>query len=133
MAIELSPSGPVEEGTEVTVTMSFGGLERDSDPSDVDYNFRADVKDSANGNADGCEDQKGGYGLGVERYMKQVDEDPEVRTGTVSASCAPGDYTVKVSIFVLQQRRTGVGRTPTSRSTPQAKSNSRSRPPPTLH
>ena len=99
VAIELSPSGPVEEGTEVTVTMSFGGLERDSDPSDVDYNFRADVKDSANGNADGCEDQKGGYGLGVERYMKQVDEDPEVRTGTVSASCAPGDYTVKVSIL----------------------------------
>ena len=33
--IELSPSGPVEEGTEVTVTMSFGGLERDSDPNDV--------------------------------------------------------------------------------------------------
>ena len=98
VAIELSPSGPVEEGTEVTVTMSFGGLERDSDPSDVDYNFRADVKDSANGNADGCEDQKGGYGLGVERYMKQVDEDPEVRTGTVSASCAPGDYIVEVSI-----------------------------------
>ena len=89
---------PVEEGTEVTVTMSFGGLERDSDPNDVDYIFRADVKNSANGNADSCEDQKGGYGLGVERYMKQVDENPEVRTGTVSASCAPGHYTVEVSI-----------------------------------
>ena len=38
--IGLSPSGPVEEGTEVTVTMSFGGLERDSDPNDVDYIFR---------------------------------------------------------------------------------------------
>ena len=98
VAIALSPSGPVEEGTEVTVTMSFGGLEQDSDPSDVDYIFRADVKNSANGNADSCEDQKGGYGLGVERYMKQVDENPEVRTGTVSASCAPGDYTVEVSI-----------------------------------
>ena len=86
------------EGTEITVTMSFGGLERDSDPNDVDYIFRADVKNSADGNADGCEDQKGGYGLGVERYMKQVDENPEVRTGTVSASCEPGDYTVEVSI-----------------------------------
>ena len=98
VAITLSPSGPVEEGTEVTVTMSFGGLERDSDPSDVDYIFLADVKNSANGNADGCEDQNDGYGLGVDRYMKQVDEEPEVRTGTVSASCAPGDYTVEVSI-----------------------------------
>ena len=98
VAIVLSPPGSVEEGTEVTVTMSFGGLERDSDPSDVDYIFRADIKNSANGNADGCEDRKGGYGFGVERYMKQVDEDPEVRTGTVSASCAPGDYTVEVSI-----------------------------------
>ena len=96
--IELSPSGPVEEGTEITVTMSFASLERDSDPNDVDYIFRADVKNSANGNADGCEDQKGGYGLGVVRYMKQVDEDPEVRTGAVSASCEPGDYTVEVSI-----------------------------------
>ena len=98
VAVELSPSGPVEEGAEVTVTMSFGGLERDSDPSDVDYIFRADVKTSANGNADGCEDQQGGYGLGVERYMRQVDEDPEVRTGSISASCAPGDYTVEVSV-----------------------------------
>ena len=98
VAIALSPSGPVEEGAEVTVTMSFAGLEHDSDRSDVDYIFRADVKDSANGNADGCEDQKGGYGLGVVRYMSQVDEDPEVRTGTVSASCEPGDYTVEVSI-----------------------------------
>ena len=98
VAIALSPSGPVEEGTEVTVTMSFGGLERDSDPNDVDYIFRADVKNSANGNADSCEDQKGGYGLGVERYMKQVDENPEVRIGTISADCPAGEYTLEVSI-----------------------------------
>ena len=98
VAIALSPSGPVEEGTEVTVTMSFGGLERDSDPNDVDYIFRADVKNSANGNADSCEDQKGGYGFGVERYMKQVDENPEVRTGTISADCPAGEYTLEVSI-----------------------------------
>ena len=98
VTIVLSPPGSVEEGTEVTVTMSFGGLERDSDPSDVDYIFRADVKNSADGNADGCEDRKGGYGLGVVRYMKQVDEDPEVRTGSISTSCEPGDYTVEVSV-----------------------------------
>ena len=27
-----------------------------------------------------------------------MDEDPEVRIGTISASCAPGDYTIEVSI-----------------------------------
>ena len=43
--------------------MSFGGLERDSDPSDVDYNFRADVKDSATERRQLTNDQKGGYGL----------------------------------------------------------------------
>ena len=93
--IELSPSGSVAEGTEITVTMSFGGLERDSDPNDVDYIFRADVVSRADGNsADICE----GKGIGSNRNFNQVDEDPEVRTGTVSASCAPGDYTVEVSI-----------------------------------
>ena len=95
VAIGLSPSGPVEEGTEVTITMSFGGLERDSDPNDVDYIFRADVVSRPDGNsADVCE----GEGIGSNRNFNQVDEDPEVRTGAVSASCAPGDYTVEVSI-----------------------------------
>ena len=93
--IELSPSGSVAEGTEITVTMSFGGLERDSDPSDVDYSFRADVVSRADGNsADVCE----GKGIGSNRNFNQVNEDPEVRTGTVSASCTPGDYTVEVSV-----------------------------------
>ena len=30
--------------------------------------------------------------------MYKVDEDPEVRTGSIATSCAPGDYTVEVSI-----------------------------------
>ena len=89
VAVELSPSGSVAEGTEITVTMSFANLESDTDTSDTDYIFRADVV-----NADGCE----GGGMGLDRYMYKVDEDPEVRTGTVSASCTPGDYTVEVSI-----------------------------------
>ena len=93
--IELSPSGSVAEGTEITVTMSFGGLERDSDPNDVDYIFRADVVSRADRNsADVCE----GEGIGSNRNFNQVDADPEVRTGTVSASCTPGDYTVEVSV-----------------------------------
>ena len=102
--IDLSPSGPVTEGTEITVTMSFANLEFDSDTSDTDYIFRADVVD-----ADECENQAGGYGLGVERYMYQVDEDPEVRAGTVSAACPAGDYTVRASIASPGQRGTGLG------------------------
>ena len=75
--------------TEITVTISFANLESDSDTSTTDYIFRADVR-----NADGCE----GVGMGKDRYMYKVDENPEVRTGSISASCAPGDYTVEVSI-----------------------------------
>ena len=52
------------------------------------------MKDAENGDADGCE----GGGMGKDRYIYKVDEDPEVRTGTISTSCAPGDYTVEVSI-----------------------------------
>ncbi len=99
VAITLSPSGSVEPGNEIAVTMSFSGLESDSDTATKDYIFRADVKDSENGDADICEDQAGGYGLGVERYMLNVDEDPETRTGTVSADCPLGDYTIKASIL----------------------------------
>ena len=80
---------PVTEGTEIAVTMSFANLESDSDTSTTDYIFRADVVD-----ADACE----GGGIGVERYMYQVDEDPEVRAGTISAACAPGEYTIEASI-----------------------------------
>ena len=87
--IGLSPSGSVEEGTEITVTMSFANLEFDTDTSDTDYIFRADVVDT-----DACE----GGGMGNDRYMYKVDEDPEVRIGTISASCAPGDYAVEVSV-----------------------------------
>ena len=89
VSIELSPSGSVAEGTEITVTMSFANLESDSDTSTTDYTFRVDVV-----NADACE----GGGMGKDRYMYKVDEDPEVRTGSISTSCAPGDYTVEVSI-----------------------------------
>ncbi len=89
VAIALSPSGPMEEGMEITVTMSFGGLDFDSDTSDVDYIFRADVR-----NADACE----GGSMGNDRYMYQVDDNPEIRGGSISTSCAPGNYTVEVSI-----------------------------------
>ena len=87
--VQLTVPASVPQNTEAAVTMTFGGLEFDSDTSDTDYIFRADVV-----NADACE----GEGIGNDRYMYQVDEDPETRTGTISTSCAPGDYTVQVSI-----------------------------------
>ena len=98
VAIALSPSGPVEPGAAIGVTMRFSGLKSDSDTGTRDYVFRADVVDAENGDADACEEQANGYGLGVERYMYQVDEDPEVRTGTISAGCPAGDYTLRASV-----------------------------------
>ena len=88
VAVSLS-SDTVEEGAAITVTMSFGGLASDSDRDTTDYIFRADVV-----GADECE----GNSLGVDRYMWQVDEDPEVRTGSVSADCPAGDYTVEAIV-----------------------------------
>ncbi len=98
VAIALSPSGSVQLGTEIGVTMRFSGLESDSDTGTTDYVFRADVVDSENGDADACEERAGGYGLGVDRYMYKVDEDHETRTGTVSAGCPAGDYTLRASV-----------------------------------
>ena len=79
----------VDQGTAITATMSFSGLEDDADTSTTDYIFRADVLD-----ADGCE----GGGMGKDRYFYQVDDDPETREATISASCPAGDYTVRVSL-----------------------------------
>ena len=81
VAIELS-SDSVEEGTEISVTMSFANLTPDSEANLV---FRADVE-----GADACE----GHGIGVDRNMSKVDEDPETRTGTISDACPAGDYTL---------------------------------------
>ena len=88
-SIALSPSDAVEEGNDITATMSFGGLTSDTDTSDVDYIFRADVVD-----ADDCE----GGGIGFDRYMYKVDDDPETRTGTIPGDCPAGAYTLRVSI-----------------------------------
>ena len=96
VAVSLSDAS-VEQGTAITATMSFSGLASDSDTSTTDYIFRADVVD-----ADQCENRDGGYGLGVDRYMYRVDDDPEVRTGTISADCPVGDYTIRATISTPQ-------------------------------
>ena len=82
VAIELS-SGSVETGTKIAVTMSFANLTPDND---ADLVFRAGVVGD-----DACE----GEGIGVDRNMSKVDEDPETRTGTISAACPAGDYTLR--------------------------------------
>ena len=50
--------------------------------------------DSEKEAADECE----GNGLGADRNINKVDEDPEVRSGTIAAGCPVGDYNLKVSI-----------------------------------
>ena len=94
-----SSSVTVDPGTAITVTMSFHGLEQDSNQNDIDYIFRADVLNSDDTDADACEDQAGGYGLGVDRYMRKVDQDPEVRKGAISADCPAGSYTLRASLL----------------------------------
>ena len=79
----------VPKGNQITATMSFEGLEFNADQNTTDYVFRADVV-----GAGSCE----GPGLGKDRYMYRVDEDPETRTGTISADCPAGDYTIEVTL-----------------------------------
>ena len=105
--VRLSPDVPVEPGTAIAVTMTFQNLEYDSDTATIDYVFRADVKDAHGSPADVCEDNAGGYGLGVDRYMRQVDENPEVRTGNVSSECPAGSYTVETTVSAAGATATG--------------------------
>ena len=85
VAIELS-SGSVEEGTEISVTMSFANLTPDND---ADLVFRADVVGA---------DALALAGVGAHRSISKVDEDPEIRAGTISGDCKAGDYTLEVSL-----------------------------------
>ena len=96
--VSLSPAGPVEPGTTIAVTMKFHNLEYDPDTTTTDYAFRADVKDAQGNDADACEDNAGGYGMGVDRYINKVDEDPEVRSARTTGDCLPGDYTIKARL-----------------------------------
>ena len=50
--------------------------------------------DSEKEAADDCE----GNGLGADRNINRVDEDPEVRSGVIAAGCPAGAYDLKVSI-----------------------------------
>ena len=91
VTIEFGPSASVPVGTAIEVTMRFHDLTFFAQDNETRLIFRADVV-----GADQCEDNADG--LGVERYMWKVDENPEVRTGMVLASCPAGDYTIAASV-----------------------------------
>ena len=89
--VTLSETSPINEGTEVTATMSFAGIPQENETS---YRFRMVMLDSQGDGAASCE----GAGMGILRYMNRVDEDPETRTAQVSASCPSGQYTVRATL-----------------------------------
>ena len=96
--IDLTPSHVVSQGTEITVNLTFRNLTQDLNTSDVDYRFRADVVATDVVADDSCE---GGfkYPLGREHSISLVDEEPEVRWGTVSPHCPGGHYTVTAVLY----------------------------------
>ena len=91
LSIGLSSSGPITQGESATATLSFAGLTAES-LSNLTY--RADVFDSVGTGADSCE----GSGMGSNQTMAVVDEDPEVRSVSISADCPLGAYTVEVAL-----------------------------------
>ena len=84
--IEFSPSDSVPEGTEITATMRFGNLSQG--PSDT-Y-FVAQVP--------GAEDCQG-QGLDRRRFLDLVDQNPEVRTGTIADTCPVGRHDLEVTLY----------------------------------
>ena len=91
VTIELSPASPVLQGEAATATLSFAGL---ATSSSANLTYRADALDANGADADICE----GNGMGADQDLQVVDEDPEVRTVTISSDCPTGDYTVQVAL-----------------------------------
>ena len=89
IAISLTPSDTVRQGTEIAVNLTMGGLERNLNRSKrpVMYGFRADVIDH-----DSCESNRMGGGINL------VDEEPERRWVTVSPDCPVGNYTINATL-----------------------------------
>ena len=84
--IEFSPSASEPEGTEITATMRFSKLP----PGPSDVYFIARVPE-----ADDCQ----GEGLDRRRYLDLVDQDPEVRTGTIADTCPVGQHRLEVTLY----------------------------------
>ena len=94
IAISLTPSDTVRQGTEIAVNLTMGGLERNLDTSTLMYKFRADVIDH-----DSCESNSGwGHRMGSTYGISLVDEEPERRWVTVSPDCPVGNYTINATL-----------------------------------
>ncbi len=98
VTIELSPASPVLQGEAATATLSFAGL---TPSSSANLTYRADALDANGADADICE----GNGMGADQDLQVVDEDPEVRTVTISSDCPTGDYTVQVTLTSAENVR----------------------------
>ena len=84
----------VDQGTAITATMSFSGLEATPTPPPPTtssgltcWTQTTEMLTAARAAV-----------WGVDRNINQVDENPETRAGTIAAACPPGDYTLGVGI-----------------------------------
>ena len=93
IAISLTPSDTVRQGTEIAVNLTMGGLERNLDWSTLRFNrpvvykYRADIVDH-----DSCESP------GWAGSINLVDEETERRWATVSPDCPVGNYTINATL-----------------------------------
>ena len=93
IAISLTPSDTVRQGTEIAVNLTMGGLERNLDWSTLRFNrpvvykYRADIVDH-----DSCESS------GWAKSINLVDEETERRWATVSPDCPVGNYTINATL-----------------------------------
>ena len=86
------PSGPHYRGTSIDATIKFHELIQGAS-----YTYEAYVMNDNPNFADNCE----GTGLGRNEIssLGSVDENPEVRTGTITSSCPKENYDLTVKLF----------------------------------
>ena len=96
ITIEL-PSGPYYRGASFDATIKFHALIQGED-----YSYKAMVMNDNPNYAENCE----GAGLGKnEKFsLSSVDENPEVRAGTVASTCPTENYALRVRLYNSDNR-----------------------------
>ena len=87
LGISFSPAADVPLNTEITVDVSFAEVRAQTNSG---LTFRVDVA-----SGDDCE----GNGMGSVQSLANVDEDPEVRTVTVTDGCHAGFHTLQLRVY----------------------------------
>ena len=87
VSASFSPGPEVPLNTEVTVDLQFGGIRAQTNSG---LTFRVDFA-----GGDACE----GSGMGSVQSLANIDEDPEVRTATVTDGCPAGFHTLQVRVY----------------------------------